>query len=170
MSFENWLEYFIPHDLCKWMSFVRLYMLKRNMQKALAIRCLFDIIEWCQSLVVREESSGVVRFIHPTVKEFLKSRKLSVINLARTCLTYLEFNAFDDICLGEISMITRVRKYRLLCLATNQKPCPLYSRRFFDFLLPKIREIRFFKWNTTRGAGLHSLRARLYFTLLQKMD
>ena len=55
-----------------------------------------DIIEMCQSLVVHEESSGVVRFIHPTVQEFLKSLELlPVINLAKTCLTYLENNAFD---------------------------------------------------------------------------
>src|SRR5271169_6309495 len=30
-----------------------------------------DIVRMCQSLVVHEESSGVVRFIHPTVQEFL---------------------------------------------------------------------------------------------------
>jgi GPI inositol-deacylase, winged helix domain len=43
-----------------------------------------DIVRMCQSLVVHEKSSGVVRFIHPTVQEFLKSLKLPVIGLAKT--------------------------------------------------------------------------------------
>jgi hypothetical protein len=71
-----------------------------------------DIVEMCQSLVVYEESSGVVRFVHPTVQEFLISCNLSAINLARTCLTYLENNSFDDACLVRDSLEFRLRKHK----------------------------------------------------------
>jgi hypothetical protein len=50
---------------------------------------------------------------------FLKLRQLPVTGLARTCLAYLEDNAFDDICLNEESMETRVQTYRL-CLYAAQ--------------------------------------------------
>ena len=69
-----------------------------------------DIIEMCQSLVVYEESSGAVRFVHPTVQEFLRSFNFSDIVLAKTCLTY--FDAFDDICLDDESMEIRLKRYR----------------------------------------------------------
>ena len=36
-----------------------------------------DIIEMCHSLVVHEESSGIVRFIHFTVQEFFKIARLT---------------------------------------------------------------------------------------------
>jgi hypothetical protein len=54
-----------------------------------------DVLEMCQSLVVHEESSGVVRFVHPTVQGFLGSLNLSQVRLAKTCLTCLEHEAFD---------------------------------------------------------------------------
>jgi hypothetical protein len=78
-----------------------------------------DIVQMCQSLVVYEESSGIVRFIHPTVQEFLKSLKLPVIDLAKTCLTYLEHNAFNDICANKESMETRVQTYKLCLYAAK---------------------------------------------------
>jgi hypothetical protein len=81
-----------------------------------------DIVQMCQSLVVHEKSSGVVRFIHPTVQQFLESRKLPVIGLARTCLTYLEYDVFNDICSDE-SMETRVQTYKLC----------LYAAQFWGF-------------------------------------
>lgn len=84
----------------------------------------YDIIEMCQSLVVHEESSGVVRFIHPTVQDYLKSVELfPVINLAETCLKYLENNAFDDICFEEKFMEARVENYRFC----------LYAAKFWAF-------------------------------------
>lgn len=71
-----------------------------------------DIIEMCQSLVVHEESSGVVRFVHPTVQDFLKSLNFPNINLAKTCLAYLQYNAFDNICSDNESMQIRLRTYK----------------------------------------------------------
>jgi hypothetical protein len=72
-----------------------------------------EIIAMCQSLVIHEESSGIVRFVHPTVQEFLKLYNLPAMNLAKTCLAYLESNAFDDIVLNGKSMQIKFQKYRL---------------------------------------------------------
>jgi hypothetical protein len=78
-----------------------------------------DIIEMCQSFVIHEESSGIVRFIHPTVQEFLKSQNLSVVEPAKTCLAYLENSAFDDVCLDYKSRKTRLETYRFSRYATQ---------------------------------------------------
>jgi hypothetical protein len=69
-----------------------------DMQELLAA----DILEICQSLVVYEEASGVVRFSHFTVQEFLESQVresklcLPEIELAKTCLAYLPLKVFDE--------------------------------------------------------------------------
>jgi len=74
-----------------------------------------DIIGMCHSLVVHEESDGIVRFIHFTVQEFLKSLTLPVIYLAKTCVTYLQCDAFNNICSDEKSMGLRLQTNRF-CL------------------------------------------------------
>jgi hypothetical protein len=84
-----------------------------------------DIIEMCQSLVVFEESSGVVRFVHPTVQEFLVTCNLSDINVARTCLIYLEKTISDDINLDEGSMDIQLKEHRFC----------RYSAQFWGFHL-----------------------------------
>ena len=83
-----------------------------------------DIIEMCQSLVIHEESSGIIRFIHPTVQEFLKSIELlPVMTLAKTCLNFLENPIFDNICSDLESMELRVQTYRFC----------LYASKFWAF-------------------------------------
>ena len=68
-----------------------------------ALQCLLspsDIIECCKSLVIYEESSGLVRFAHFTVQEFLNSHAPADFppqtHLAKTCLAYLAFPEFDE--------------------------------------------------------------------------
>lgn len=110
---------------------------------------IIDIIEICQSLIVHEESSGIIRFIHPTVQEYLKSVELSpVVNLAKTCLNYLMNDAFNDICLDEKSMEIRVQKYRF-CLYAAQfwgfhvrgdaELCPWVEQSVFRLLASETR-------------------------------
>ena len=70
-----------------------------------------DIIKRCDSLVIHETSTGVVRFSHATVRTFLESFNwefrdnalrpnhlgdtfLSETGLAKTCITYLNFAVF----------------------------------------------------------------------------
>jgi hypothetical protein len=55
-----------------------------------------DIVNWCESLVVYDEASGVVRFSHATVQTFLETETLLPVNmLAKTTLTYLGFDDFE---------------------------------------------------------------------------
>jgi hypothetical protein len=75
-----------------------------------------EVIECCQSLVLYEESSGLVRFTHYTVQEFitckLEQKLPPIIHLTKTCLTYLLFDAFDTLCLDLKSVEKRVEKYK----------------------------------------------------------
>jgi len=65
------------------------------------------IVECCHGLVVWETSGNIIRFTHETVAGFLRTidKFLSKENLALflmpsdialTCLTYLNFDIFDD--------------------------------------------------------------------------
>ena len=78
-----------------------------------------DVIEMCHSLVVHEESSGVVRFVHPTVQGYLESCNLSKVSLAQTCLAYLEHDLLDGICSDKASMETRLQTYKFCGYAVN---------------------------------------------------
>jgi ankyrin repeat domain-containing protein 50 len=53
-----------------------------------------EVVRSCQSLVIYNESSGLVQFVHYTVQEFVQSTIQSKlppsIHLAMTCLTYLQ--------------------------------------------------------------------------------
>ena len=58
-----------------------------------------QIIRYCQGLVELDHHSGIIRFTHYTVQEFLKENYLDKIlvpaDLAKVCLTYLNFDIFD---------------------------------------------------------------------------
>ena len=60
-----------------------------------------EIIECCKSLVMHEESSGLVIFTHFTVHQFIAdhiSKKLPpMTDLAYACLTYFTFPEFDEL-------------------------------------------------------------------------
>jgi hypothetical protein len=85
-----------------------------------------NIVEFCESLVVYEESSGVVRFSHPTVQEFLESQirksqiELPVVDLAKTCLAYLGFKVFEEgPCLDDRLLQLRVAKFKFSSYAAR---------------------------------------------------
>jgi hypothetical protein len=63
------------------------------------------IIDVCESLVTCDEATGIVRFTHFTVNEFLheylKGRTESAPAFAEICLTYLAFDIFHQGPLGE---------------------------------------------------------------------
>jgi len=71
------------------------------------------IVEACGSLVIYDESSGIVRFAHYSVQEYLENKGLpSSIQLANTCLTYLALDTLKDPCPDTKSMEVRLRKYK----------------------------------------------------------
>lgn len=60
-----------------------------------------DIVDCCKSFVAYDESSGLVRFTHYTVQEFvaiIRHNLLSATDLAKACLIYLGFDAYDPDC------------------------------------------------------------------------
>ena len=88
-----------------------------------------DIIKRCDSLVIHETSTGVVRFSHATVRTFLESFNWefrdnalrpnhlgdtfrSETGLAKTCLTYLNFAVFGPGTLEFTLKYQRMRDHR----------------------------------------------------------
>ena len=76
-----------------------------------------EIIRCCQGLVELDDTSGIVRFTHYTVQEFLKNNYQDLLltpkDLAKTCLTYLNFDTFDDgPCPNKEAFNQRLKKYQ----------------------------------------------------------
>jgi len=76
-----------------------------------------DIVELCQSLIVHEKSSDIVRFTHATVQDWLlKSKSFedlpSSVYLAKSCLVYLGLEFFIKPCHDETSLKELLRQYK----------------------------------------------------------
>jgi hypothetical protein len=71
-----------------------------------------EIVEVCHRLLVHDKASGVVRFTHITVREFLRKNPelLPISDLAETCLTYLSFTG--EQCHDLPSLKKRAEKYK----------------------------------------------------------
>ena len=58
------------------------------------------IVESCQSLVMHDRETGIVRFTHYTIQQFIEStcrpQLLLIVDIAKTCLTYLNFQVFEE--------------------------------------------------------------------------
>lgn len=83
-----------------------------------------DVVEVCESLVVYEERSDIVRFTHYSVQEFLGQQEylekfLSATDLAKICLTYLGLDVFSEPCTDEDSLRDRLNQYKFLCYASQ---------------------------------------------------
>jgi hypothetical protein len=77
-----------------------------------------EIIATCESLIIHETLSGVVRFCHATVREWLPESTVwndlqSSLDIARTCLSYLGQDEFDEPCTSKDSLSQRLKSYRL---------------------------------------------------------
>jgi ankyrin repeat protein len=76
------------------------------------------LIQYCQGLITLDEESEIIRFTHFTVREFLsppqcQEELLSVVDLAKVCLTYLTFEVFEQgRCRNENSYEKRINDYR----------------------------------------------------------
>ena len=94
-----------------------------------------DVITCCNGLVLYEEASGIVRFSHKTVHDYI-SNDVAVLpektHLANNCLTYLAFNVFDQPCSEGSSLEARVQKYRF----------SLYAAQFWGLHAKESEECR----------------------------
>ena len=82
------------------------------------------VVQACKSLVVYDKESGIVRFTHYSVQEFLSQDKyrqkfLSSTELAMVCLTYLKFEIFKKPCPDLDSLQVQLDKYQFLCYASQ---------------------------------------------------
>jgi hypothetical protein len=81
------------------------------------------IIRNCESLVTFNKMTGQVKYSHTTVQEFLDSEFTKELTthtaLAITCLTYLNFDVFEDFCIDIESLHERAKNYRFLSYASN---------------------------------------------------
>jgi ankyrin repeat protein len=72
------------------------------------------IIDCCLSFVTYEKSTGIVRFLHPSVPRWLKSQNEKLLpewSLAMTCLNYLNFDVFEEPCPDLESLKNRAQQY-----------------------------------------------------------
>jgi hypothetical protein len=78
---------------------------------------LDHIIRNCQSLVTCDKATHQMRFSHTTVQEFLETSRYACelmihAGLAKTCLTYLNFEEFGAPCISEGRIRIRVETYK----------------------------------------------------------
>lgn len=83
-----------------------------------------DIVFFCEGFVVHEQSSDIIRFTHTTVSEWLpKSEAYKTlpqpVYFAKTCLTYLEFTEFNNLCFDKGSLMKRINKYNFIGYASQ---------------------------------------------------
>jgi len=89
-----------------------------------------DIITVCQSLVVFDKDSGLVRFTHFSVYEFMQKypERLPISEMAKTCLTYLLFDEFEKgISRGWDNMEARQSRFRAMYYVADT--WDLYARK-----------------------------------------
>jgi ankyrin repeat protein len=84
------------------------------------------IVEECKSLITHDPASGIVRFTHSTVHQFLESimsqRLLSVVDLAKLLLNYLSFDIFMQPCRNDSEFKARIASHSLSCYAAHWWP------------------------------------------------
>lgn len=97
----------LVRKILSWLFHARRPMLMSELREALSVqrgdKRIYDeylieskvLIECCENLVELDSASEIVRFTHYTVQEFLQKNPvislLSVVEIARTCWTYLNF-------------------------------------------------------------------------------
>lgn len=83
-----------------------------------------DIIRNCESLVTFDKETLQVKFSHTTVLEFLEKGVfagdlISHASLAKTCLTYLNFEAFAAPCIDSTALDERRKEYTFAAYAAK---------------------------------------------------
>ena len=77
-----------------------------------------EMISVCAGIVTVDKQSNIIRLVHFSVQEYFDRIRESKfpdaqIDIARTCLTYLGFDVFNDPCLDQGSLEKRVEQYKL---------------------------------------------------------
>lgn len=84
------------------------------------------LVEECKSLITYDKSSGIIRFTHSTVQDFLQSTMhhtlLTEVDLAKTLLTYLSFDIFKLPCQYDTELKERIQVHKLCRYAARWWP------------------------------------------------
>lgn len=116
-----------------WVLHAKRPLLMAELREAIAVEDTFTdldeddltdpgiLVENCAGFVVHEKSSGIVRLAHKTVAKFLKSQQqLSTpVGLAKTCLTYLSFDIFEEGPCKIKDLKYRLKRYRFSIYAAQ---------------------------------------------------
>jgi hypothetical protein len=104
-----------------WLTFAKEPLPATVLQHALAVEIgskAFDfsrltevsyLVSICGGLVTVDAESGIIHLVHYTTHDYLKGSYLYInTNIAKTCLTYLGLEIFDEPCMDETSLIERL--------------------------------------------------------------
>ena len=112
----------------KWIAYAKEPLQAGALQHALAVtsdtrdvneKDLIDIeqlISFCAGIVTIDSESGIIRFVHYTVQEYLENALPSAdsdTEIAKICLKYLALDVFSTSCKNQISLNERLEKYKL---------------------------------------------------------
>jgi hypothetical protein len=78
----------------------------------------YYVVECCQSLINHDQDTQTVRLAHYTLNDFLRAEYIAVlptsVYLARTCLTYLNFDEFGIPCREETLVKKRLGAFQFV--------------------------------------------------------
>lgn len=119
----------IAKKVLGWLTFAKEPLTTTTLQHALAVAAdsakfnheavieAEDLISVCAGIVIIDQQSGIIRMVHYTAQDYIErirdSQLPPQIDVARTCLTYLGFDIFDNPCLNRKSVEVRLKQYRL---------------------------------------------------------
>lgn len=127
----------LAKQVLSWITFARRPLTARELQHALGVEFgdheldknnlpeIENMVSACARLVVVDEKSDVIRFIHRTVSAYfmMKGRDLfrdAETRIMLTCITYLSFNIFESgPCQTDNEFAERLRSYRLFNYAAS---------------------------------------------------
>lgn len=118
----------LANQVFGWISYAKQLLTSTELQHALAVNTsstdfdedgLIDdefLISVCAGLVMIDQNSGIIRYIHTTALEHFQNICMRQFpdaqnTIAITCLTYLGFAGFDGPCHDRKSMDKRLQKY-----------------------------------------------------------
>lgn len=132
---ENAQHKDVTLEILSWLYYARRPLLMDELREILSVRpgdtdlspdyldTPEQVVQYCQSLILFEQESGIVRFSHYTVEEFLskKAGMLSpTVELGKSCLNYLMFDEFaNGPCSDDSSQERRLTNYRFSCYAAE---------------------------------------------------
>ncbi|PGG96211.1 hypothetical protein AJ79_09680 [Helicocarpus griseus UAMH5409] len=118
----------IAHSVLSWIMLARTPLSIKELQYALAVEEELpeldednvsdpeDILSACAGLVTIDDESSLVRLVHYTAQDYFDTRWTkwfpdAQLQISRACITYLSFQAFDQLCVSADEVEQRVGQH-----------------------------------------------------------